>query len=645
MASSSPPPAFLHRNATVRSTVSAGRAVFAARGPVRKGEIVVAERAFAIARADRGGGEGGAAAGALSSCAQCLRNMALPEDIAAHVTGRCRDAFVASATPSHDVASSSRLAAASTTQRIHPTRIDPIRCDTCSETFCSVACRQVADVEWHGAVCASAVLPLKVGTPRVAFDAAARRAAVKSLLSPTVEWLCGGIDYGDMVRLAFRVCCRLVQLSATEQNEANHHPMGESTEAAGRLAEISASARDAIQRLVFDPFPSFHLGWALLSDDRLADAFGEESVPSAEWGLAQRWARYLAYADDASGKHAMVGDDIISLNYTRPVSSSERDAVAGRVTPDSEPTTSWCSVEHAAFLEKVRQRFVCALGTSRVAPGWELLPEVDDGASFLSRLLGRLLLNSHNRDPPTIFATCLPNIREHCYEGDAEELQPGHHNEDEERQTALRNHRRRAFLSDIQIAVAEGHQTTGAVEQLGFSGRGTGLFPIVGCCMNHTCEPNCASRFWQPRQWDHDVAALGGEGQPASHEQQTLSAVVPTRGGECEVGADVALSGVERLLLQNFLPNHPEQVVADEERGTALYGSVPGHILAVVALRDVAAGEELSISYVDEAADVRTRQHWLHDRYHFACTCRKCKEERSLLMATADGAATGSTSI
>lgn len=54
------------------------------------------------------------------------------------------------------------------------------------------------------------------------------------------------------------------------------------------------------------------------------------------------------------------------------------------------------------------------------------------------------------------------------------------------------------------------------------------------------------------------------------------------------------------------------------------------NVLQVVALRDIAEGEEICISYLDECELNRSRhsrQKYLEENYLFACECEKCQEE------------------
>ena len=48
--------------------------------------------------------------------------------------------------------------------------------------------------------------------------------------------------------------------------------------------------------------------------------------------------------------------------------------------------------------------------------------------------------------------------------------------------------------------------------------------------------------------------------------------------------------------------------------------------LQMIATRDISAGEELTMCYVDENADVKTRRAELAD-YGFTCRCAKCERQ------------------
>ena len=49
--------------------------------------------------------------------------------------------------------------------------------------------------------------------------------------------------------------------------------------------------------------------------------------------------------------------------------------------------------------------------------------------------------------------------------------------------------------------------------------------------------------------------------------------------------------------------------------------------MTLAARRDIAAGEELRITYIDSAQPVEDRQRELHYNYGFRCSCDACTEE------------------
>eukprot|EP00668_Euglena_longa_P014544 GGOE01018534.1.p1 GENE.GGOE01018534.1~~GGOE01018534.1.p1 ORF type:complete len:437 (+),score=115.10 GGOE01018534.1:66-1376(+) len=67
--------------------------------------------------------------------------------------------------------------------------------------------------------------------------------------------------------------------------------------------------------------------------------------------------------------------------------------------------------------------------------------------------------------------------------------------------------------------------------------------------------------------------------------------------------------------------------------------------LVVMASRDIRAGEELCISYIDEDMDVATRQTHLWHHYRFHCRCPKCTKELAAAVSPPEGmpVAAGST--
>ena len=49
------------------------------------------------------------------------------------------------------------------------------------------------------------------------------------------------------------------------------------------------------------------------------------------------------------------------------------------------------------------------------------------------------------------------------------------------------------------------------------------------------------------------------------------------------------------------------------------------------AARDIAKGEECTISYFDLTAyeDLKSRQKWAEEQFQFVCTCERCLEEKA----------------
>ena len=56
-----------------------------------------------------------------------------------------------------------------------------------------------------------------------------------------------------------------------------------------------------------------------------------------------------------------------------------------------------------------------------------------------------------------------------------------------------------------------------------------------------------------------------------------------------------------------------------------------GRFIDVVPLRSIGAGEEVTVSYVDEAMPVKERKEELGERYLFTCQCGKCVREEGTL--------------
>ena len=105
---------------------------------------------------------------------------------------------------------------------------------------------------------------------------------------------------------------------------------------------------------------------------------------------------------------------------------------------------------------------------------------------------------------------------------------------------------------------------------------GSGLFPI-GCMMNHCCEPNT----------------------------KTLYHVEGGNGGDGDGGGEMGGTGVDGV------------------DGT---GGGRGLVAKVVALMDIAEGDEIMHSYIDCGLDLEGRREALMD-YGFICQCTRCAAE------------------
>ena len=116
------------------------------------------------------------------------------------------------------------------------------------------------------------------------------------------------------------------------------------------------------------------------------------------------------------------------------------------------------------------------------------------------------------------------------------------------------------------------------------------------------------------------VTALFFGGAPSCGDEEAAScasggdAGSVLRAAERAPGAGTALFEAASLLNHSCEPN----------LGVALS---PGAHLSLFASRDVAAGEELTISYVDAGLDVDTRRRALRHGYGFECRCARCDRD------------------
>ena len=122
----------------------------------------------------------------------------------------------------------------------------------------------------------------------------------------------------------------------------------------------------------------------------------------------------------------------------------------------------------------------------------------------------------------------------------------------------------------------------------------------------------------QRREDDGTVLGLGSS--PASGERRALDRL---RAVLAQVGADALFPPTEGVGLYADVTNlnhscRPNAVVVFERDSTA----------TVAALRDIAAGEEVLISYIEEDRPLAVRRADLVD-YGFVCMCERCVEEET----------------
>ena len=82
----------------------------------------------------------------------------------------------------------------------------------------------------------------------------------------------------------------------------------------------------------------------------------------------------------------------------------------------------------------------------------------------------------------------------------------------------------------------------------------------------------------------------------------------------------VPLALVNRIVKQNEVVITSTQIMRKaDDHGRMVF----------TALRDIAAGEECCISYIDEI-DIDARRRYLQDQFSFTCQCEGCRAEESL---------------
>lgn len=136
-----------------------------------------------------------------------------------------------------------------------------------------------------------------------------------------------------------------------------------------------------------------------------------------------------------------------------------------------------------------------------------------------------------------------------------------------------------------------------------------GTVPVVGAASAAGAGPESSSCTTS----NSDGGGCGGgcgDSDPTSGTSGCASSVVEAKGG-------TALYGAPSLL------NHSCDPCLDVVMG-------PSATLALQARREIAAGEELTISYLDCSLPVATRRAGLAKGYGFECNCPKCVTEAAI---------------
>lgn len=148
--------------------------------------------------------------------------------------------------------------------------------------------------------------------------------------------------------------------------------------------------------------------------------------------------------------------------------------------------------------------------------------------------------------------------------------------------------------------------------------------------------------FVTAARWSELMGAVllnGQERSPPSPYEMHRELVCSLEGGEASMNA------FEAVALQKGGGVKDVAELARSARGQGIYGvgclfnhscepslsvqyaATNDETLAVAALRDVAAGEELTISYIDTELPLAVRQQQLFEHYLFECGCPRCVRE------------------
>jgi hypothetical protein len=168
------------------------------------------------------------------------------------------------------------------------------------------------------------------------------------------------------------------------------------------------------------------------------------------------------------------------------------------------------------------------------------------------------------------------------------------------------------------------------------------------CMLNHSCVPNAAvvmlydaddeRRIQQQQQQGSTQSNTSGEAAAAEEEERghrrllyhrrgQRSSVSPTR----ERGSSSSgRSNTYTSKGKNLNSYRAIAVSSPSPFSTAFTESLEGWI-GIQAIRPIAAGEEITVSYIDLEVygdDVQTRSRHLLEQYRFLCTCELCTRQR-----------------
>lgn len=118
-----------------------------------------------------------------------------------------------------------------------------------------------------------------------------------------------------------------------------------------------------------------------------------------------------------------------------------------------------------------------------------------------------------------------------------------------------------------------------------------------------------------------DVSDDEDEAKPAAQERRTVDLVGLSR----RAARLPVLPGFEGFGLVDAVALTNHSCAPNVEVVASVYNAD----VVATALRDIAEGDEVLMSYVDESEPFRTRQRLLRSGYAFECRCKKCEEDRA----------------